>query len=145
MGGPAVLANGVSRHVLVIDDDQGNLELFREVLEEEGYRVSTTSSPDLEAQSILAFAPDIILLDLRFRDGSDGMAWLTMLKSTTETRHIPVLVCSAAHLQLAAIHDQLAAWGCGIVAKPFELDELLTEIHACLAETASPLTVSDPA
>ena len=144
MGGPAVLANGVSRHVLVIEDDQSNLELFREVLEDEGYRVSTTSSPDLEAQAILAFAPDVILLDLRFRDGSDGMAWLRMLKAREETRHIPVLICSAAHFQLDAIHDQLATWDCGIVPKPFELDELLTAIHGFLAKTPSPLTLSEP-
>jgi CheY-like chemotaxis protein len=125
--------DGTRRHVLVIEDDQGNVDLFRDVLEEEQYRVSVTASPDLEISDVLALAPDLLLLDLRFQDGMAGIALLQRLKADSRSRSIPVLVCSADHRQLNDLRDQLVAWDCGILAKPFDLADLLAMVQACLA------------
>jgi two-component system OmpR family response regulator len=126
---------GTPQHVLVIDDDQSHVALYRDVLAEDGYRVTAVTSPDLEPREITSVAPDLILLDLRFQNTNGGIALLRQLKTTPRTQTIPVLVCSADHHQLAALQDQLVAWDCGILAKPFHLDELLAAIHACLAST----------
>src|SRR5688572_29028636 len=101
--------DGTRRHVLVIEDDQGNVDLFRDVLEEEQYRVSVTASPDLEISDVLALAPDLLLLDLRFQDGMAGIALLQRLKADSRSRSITVLVCSADHRQLNDLRDQLVA------------------------------------
>jgi len=123
------------QHVLVIDDDQSHVALYRDVLAEDGYRVTAATSPVLEPQEITSVAPDLILLDLRFQNTNGGLALLQQLKASPLTRTIPVLVCSADHHQVAALQDQLVAWDCGILTKPFNIDELLAAIDACLAPT----------
>jgi CheY-like chemotaxis protein len=120
-------------HLLVIDDDQSNLELYREIFEEEGFRVSVSTSPLFPPQDISDLNPDLILLDLRFGESTGGLDFLSRLKANLVTLSVPVLVCSADHQQLAAIHAQLVAWGCGILAKPFDLDELLAVVRSFLA------------
>jgi len=124
---------GTPQHVLVIDDDQSHVALYRDILAEDGFRVTAVTSPELELSEITIVAPDLILLDLRFQTTNGGILLLWQLKATPLTRTIPVLVCSADHHQITALHDQLVAWDCGILTKPFKIDELLAAINACLA------------
>ena len=129
------------RHVWVVDDDQGTLELYREILEEEGYRVTLAVSPEKEPAAVAALAPDLILLDLLFAHEQCGVTFLGRLKAHPATRPIPVLVCSAASRLLEEQHDQLVAWDCGVLTKPFGIEDLLAAIEACLvphAQTALP-------
>jgi CheY-like chemotaxis protein len=132
----AMPCDNALHHVLVIDDDQSNIELFREILEDEQHQVSVATSPAMGPAEILALAPDLILLDLRFRETTGGFALLQRLKADSRCRRIPVLVCSGDHQQLSELHDQLVAWNCGMVAKPFDLTELLQAIQACLIAAA---------
>jgi CheY-like chemotaxis protein len=119
--------------VLVVDDDRDTLALYRDLLGEEGYRATLLASPDLEPAEVAALAPDLLLLDLRFGHGPGGVCLLERLKGDSATLGIPVLVCSADHrLLLAKVYDQLAAWDCAVLAKPFGLDDLLTAIAECL-------------
>jgi putative two-component system response regulator len=126
-------ADGKSPHVLVIEDDAGILELYREVLQDEGCRVTAVTSPDLDPAAVASRNPDLVLLDLRFRYDACGVDWLGRLKASSETRHVPVLVCSADHRLLGRLHDQLLAWECGVLPKPFGLEEFLAAIHAGVA------------
>jgi DNA-binding response OmpR family regulator len=128
-------ANG-SPHVLVIDNDVGTLGLFRDVLEEEGYRLTLLTTPDLEPAAVATLAPSLILLDLRFRHEADGVGLLERLKSDPVTRPIPVLVCSTDHHLLDDLYDRLVAWDCGVLPKPFGLEELLAAIHACVGQSS---------
>ena len=130
------------RHVLAIDDHQDTLALYRDALEEEGYRVTCDRSPHLEPEAVAALVPDLILLDLVFDRETRGVSFLERLKGDPETQGIPVLICSADHRLLERIREQLAAWDCGVLAKPFGLAELLAEIEACLANEPSPLASS---
>ena len=124
---------GKSPHVLVVEDDVGTLELYHEVLRDEGYRVTLATSPDLEPTAVASRDPDLVLLDLRFRHDACGVDWLAGLKACPETRFIPVLVCSADYRLLESLHDQLLAWECGVLPKPFGLDEFLAAIHGGVA------------
>ncbi len=125
-----------SRHVLIFDDDGGTRELYRDVLEDEGYRVTLFTAPELEPGAVARLAPELIVLDLRFRHEGDGVTLLERLKGDPATRPIPVLVCSADHHLLDDLYDRLAAWDCGVLPKPFGLEEFLTAIRACLGQRA---------
>lgn len=133
-------ANG-RPHVLVIDDDVGTLGLFRDVLEDAGYRVTLLTTPDLVPAAVTALAASLILLDLRFRHAADGVDLLERLKGDPTTRSIPVLVCSADHQLLDDLYDRLAAWDCGVLPKPFGLDELLAAISACVGQSSGGVPV----
>ncbi len=125
--------DGRAKHVLVVDDDRDTLALYGDILGEESYRATLLASPDLEPAAVAALAPDLVLLDLRFGHGAGGVCLLERLKGDPATQGIPVLVCSADHrLLLAELHDQLAAWDCAVLVKPFGLNDLLTAIAECL-------------
>ena len=136
--------------MLVIDDDRSTLELYREILEEEGYAVTAAVSPDLEPAAVTNLAPDLILLDLLFAHERRGVTFLEALKAHPATLPVPVLVCSADTRLLDELHDRLVAWDCGVLAKPFGLDELLAAIQDCLTPSTRatiprdlPLTSTD--
>jgi DNA-binding response OmpR family regulator len=83
---------------------------------------------------VTTLAPELIVLDLRFRHDADGLTLLERLKGHTATRPIPVLVCSADHHLLDDLYGRLAAWDCGVLPKPFGLDEFLATIRACVGQ-----------
>src|SRR4051794_11428223 len=103
-------ADGKAKHVLVVDDDAAMVVLYRDVLEDEGYRVTLMDSPELGPTVLASLAPDLLLLDLRFSGDQSGMDLLRRLKADAATRTIPVLVCSADHYLLKALQNQLVAW-----------------------------------
>ena len=125
--------DGAARgHVVVIDDDQAVLRLLRDVLEGEGYRVTGLSVPPPDPADLAPLAADLLVVDLIFRDGVDGPAFLRAFKRHPATTATPMLVCSAARHLVEAMADDLARWSCAVVPKPFDLDELLAAVRTCL-------------
>jgi len=120
-------------HILVIDDEPMLLELFTELLTNEGYHVTAEALPCLDVAHVLAVAPDLIVLDLLVGNNASGTTFLEMLKADPAARCLPVLVCSGAHDRLAALAERLRAWHCHVVTKPFVVDTFLAAVASCLA------------
>ena len=114
-----------AHHVLVIDDDVDIRDLFRDLLEGEGYRVTTRSDPDLTVTEVAIVAPDLIVLELLYGRQNTGLPFLETLKTHPATAAIPAIVCSGAADVVEASQEQLAAWDCGIAVKPFEIEAIL--------------------
>ncbi len=110
--------------ILVVDDEPDILEFLQELLELEGYSVSTTKKNDYLETLSNGRMPELILLDV-FLSGKDGRAIVKHLKSQQATRHIPVIMFSA---HPSAEETALAAGADAFIAKPFEIDELLAKI-----------------
>jgi CheY-like chemotaxis protein len=123
-------------HVLVFEDNEAMRDLYRELLAEEGYRLTLAATPELEPTDVAALAPDLIVLDLLFGRRFRGVDLLTALKTDARTRHIPVLVCSADATLLDERRVELAAQTCGALAKPFGVEALLTAVRDCLPSPA---------
>ena len=121
-------------HILAIDDEPDILEVYRDILTDEGYQVTTQLVPATDPADVLALAPDLIVLDLLIGHEDRGTPFLAMLKADPTTRDIPVLVCSADIHRLRALEAQFASWDCGVVAKPFDVDAFLADVRACLAK-----------
>ncbi len=119
------------RRILVINDTPEILDLFRDILQEEGYQLTTDSFPlntTAKLAEIKADRPDLIILDLIIGGEPLGLQFLQMLKMERATRHIPVMICTAAHQQAAEMEAHLRELGVAVVLKPFDLDHLLAEI-----------------
>lgn len=115
----------LSKRVLVVDDDHGILEALQILLEEAGYTVRTTPDGSKVPLEITAFSPDVILLDI-WMSGQNGHDICKNLKSSAQTRNIPVVMISANR------DMEKISKACGAddyVAKPFELDELLNKVE----------------
>ena len=122
------------RHIVVVNDTQEILDLFREILEEEGYRVSLYSYAFQDISDIEAMQPDLVILDFVIGGEAYGWQMLQKMKMTRQTMSIPVIVCTAA-LQLAReLGGHLKAKNVGVVLKPFDIDELLEAVAVALAK-----------
>jgi len=118
----------VATRILVVNDTQEILELFRMLLEGEGYEVVLSGFPIQQMSDIEQIHPDLIILDLVFGDQKSGWQMLQMLKMKRSTASIPVIVCTAALSMVREQEGYLVSQGVHVVFKPFDIDHLLTNI-----------------
>lgn len=137
-------------HIVVVNDTQEILDLFREILEDEGYAVTLYSFAINDLSELLKLRPDLVILD--FLIGGESLGWqlLQKMKMDRRTAHIPVIVCSAALQLLQELEGHLRAKNVGIVVKPFDIDELVDIVQQYLASGPArtpelPGAVPDPA
>src|SRR5215216_2705057 len=133
--GPTMSADGRQPHILIINDTQEILDLMAELLEDEGYRV-TTSLALLDLDKVKALAPDVIVQDLLF-EGTQELGWkfLTLVRLDPQLARIPLVLCTAA---VRTVNDPemaelLNRQRIRVVLKPFTIEDLLTtlsEVHA---------------
>jgi len=123
-------ADGRQPHILIVNDTQEILDLMQELLEEEGYQV-TTSLALLDIAKVRALAPDIIVQDLLF-EGTQELGWkfLTLVRLDPVLARIPLVLCTAAvrTVKDPEMAEQLDQQGIRVVLKPFTIDELLTTL-----------------
>ena len=120
--------------ILAIEDDAAIRAVYAELLTEEGFRVVSWGAIPAEGPAaVAALAPDLVILDLVIGQQPAGWALLAALHADPATTHIPTLVVTAAG-PLARDHAaELDAWGCGVLLKPFDLDEFVAAVRDCLS------------
>lgn len=129
--------------ILVINDTQEILDLFREILEEEGCEVHLSSFSTQQIDTITQLHPDLVILDLIFEREYVGWQTLQKMKMRRETATIPVIVCTAEVKKVQEIEGYLAEKGVGLVLKPFDIDDLTSQVRRLLA--SGPLSPLDAA
>ncbi len=115
----------VQQHIiLVVDDQQPTQQMFRRFLSRTAYQVIGTTDPSEAISLAHQLQPSLITLDVMMPK-VDGWEILQALKTDTETREIPVLVCSAwVEPELA---QSLGA--AGFLKKPVRQRDLLTALE----------------
>ena len=109
---------------LIVEDDRSTLHLFRDVARDAGWEpVESTRLAHARAE-IERRRPDLIILDDDLPDGRGGDL-ARELAEDPRFRDVAVVVCTAAHPIRQA---EIADWA-PVVAKPFDLDELLHVLH----------------
>ncbi len=124
----------MKKKILVIDDDKDLSELVKSALESQGFQASVLNSGKYAVKLIKKEMPDLILLDIRLPD-KDGYQICDEIKSTDETKQIPVIVFTGEDTErtlLEDIHNFYGANDC--LKKPFELDDLYAKVKKLLAE-----------
>ena len=89
---PAALTRGV----LLVDDNQGLIELFRRYLAGQDWQVLSAESGRRALEIARDFPPTVIVLDVMMPD-EDGWETLMSLKGAPETQDIPVVICSVVN------------------------------------------------
>ena len=118
--------------ILVVNDTQEILELFRLLLEEEGYEVVLAGFPIQQVDDVERIDPDLIILDFVFGDQKSGWQMLQMLKMKRSTASIPVIACTAALDLVREQEGYLVSQGVHVVFKPFDIDHLLANVKQVL-------------
>lgn len=115
--------------ILIVDDQESNVALLKQLLQESGYtNVSSTMDPQEVCALHRKHSYDLILLDLQM-PGMDGFQVMEGLKTNEEEGYPPVLVVTAqpGH-KLRALH----AGARDFISKPFDLLEVKVRIRNML-------------
>ncbi len=119
-------------HILAMNNAKEVLDLFREFLEEEGYRVTTQPYLSRDLNEIKSMKPDLIVLDYMWSTDDAGWSLLQMLRMDPTTKTIPIVLCTGAVAQVKDLESHLTEMGIRVVLKPFDLDQLLGAIREAL-------------
>jgi CheY-like chemotaxis protein len=143
-------SEGKSQHILVVNDTEEILDLFRDIIEGMGHRMTAWSfSPD-DLAKVTEIEPDLVILDLMLGPTElQGWALLQKLRMSPPTQDVPVIVSTAATNWVREQEGWLAANAVKVVLKPFKVQHLEHAIRQALdlpAVTASAeLTESESA
>ena len=129
----------MAQHVLVINDTQEILELFKEILTDEGYRVTTHSYGAQDLVLVQQIKPDLIIADYPpVQREEQGWQFVQKLKMNRQTEHIPLIVCTTNLKAIRETEGWLAAKGILVVPKPFNIDELVQAVSIQLGKADLP-------
>jgi len=117
----------MTARVLVVDDDPTIRQMVAFVLIDEGYAVDQASNGAFALQLIEKKSPDIILLDMMM-PGMNGWEFSRLYRDRYE-RRAPIIVFTATRDAAERGTDVGAET---VVAKPFDLDELVKTIESVL-------------
>jgi two-component system cell cycle response regulator DivK len=113
--------------VLVVEDNEKNLKLVRDVLEATGYRTLEATTGAQAVELATQHTPDLVLMDIRLPD-IDGVEALRRLRADERTASIPVLAVTAQAMQ----DDRerfLAAGFDNYLSKPVDVVELINAVR----------------
>ena len=133
----SIFPDSISKRILIIDDKNELLHLMRRTLEDESYQVVALQDGKKGFLYMKILLPDLLILDLKLGTVS-GQDILKQIKNEPLTANIPVLVYTAAVLEVKEVENLIAKdpqfySGVYILRKPFELDTLLDIIKDMLA------------
>jgi DNA-binding response OmpR family regulator len=118
--------------IMVVNDTQEILELFHEILSEAGYRVKLYSYNPTSLADVNQVQPDLIILDYVIGREEIGWQLLQKLRMSRATSSIPTIICTTATKTVQEIEGFLLAKQVWIVAKPFDVDDLLLAVRKAL-------------
>jgi two-component system, cell cycle response regulator DivK len=116
--------------ILIVEDNEKNLKLVRDVLQVKGY--ATIEAVNAEDGIELAFGrkPDLILMDIQL-PGMSGIDALKVLRSNAGTASIPVIAVTASVMQQDRKQIMEAGFN-AYVGKPINLKEFLDAVRNAL-------------
>jgi two-component system, cell cycle response regulator DivK len=113
--------------VLVVEDNQKNMKLFRDVLQATGYTTLGATTGEDAIELARSQEPALILMDVQL-PGIDGVEALERLRRDERTASIPVLALTAQ-----AMHGDrerfLQAGFDGYLSKPVDVVELIRTVQ----------------
>ena len=123
---------GMTKTVLIVEDNELNMKLFNDLLEANG-RATLRAKSGVEALKIAReHKPDLILMDIQLPEVS-GLEVTRWLKEDPELRHIPVVAITA--FAMKGDEEKILQGGCeGYLSKPISVAKFLETVNAFLAE-----------
>ena len=121
--------------ILIIEDNEKNRKLVRDVLQVKGYKTIETETAEegikLASEQPLA----LILMDIQL-PGMDGITALKQLKAEAKTKSIPVIAVTASAMTYNR-QTMLAEGFDGYQSKPISVKDFLGELERVLASHTS--------
>jgi two-component system cell cycle response regulator DivK len=112
--------------VLVVEDNEKNMKLFRDVLQASGYGTLEASTGEDAVRLARSYSPALVLMDVQL-PGIDGVEALSRLREDERTASIPVLALTAQAMS-GDRERFLGAGFDGYLSKPVDVLELIQAV-----------------
>jgi CheY-like chemotaxis protein len=112
--------NSPAKTILIVDDEFSIAETLGEILAWEGYAVNMAPNGRLALNELEKGIPSLMLIDYMM-PVMDGLQVLEVVRSSPKLEHLPVILMTAARLDLPPERRQYDA----LLRKPFEIDTVL--------------------
>jgi two-component system, cell cycle response regulator DivK len=109
--------------ILIVEDNEKNMKLFRDVLQATGYRTLEATSGEQAVELATVQVPDLVLMDIQL-PGIDGMTALARLRENEKTAAITVIALTAQAMQ-GDRERFLEAGFNGYLSKPVNVTEFI--------------------
>ncbi len=120
--------------VLIVEDYEKNLKLFKLIIDTMGYRVLSTADSTEGVRMAQENIPDLILMDIQM-PGMDGITALKRIREDDRTRGIPVIALTSYVMK--GDRERLLAEGFShYIPKPIEKNSFMADIRRALGAKA---------
>jgi two-component system, cell cycle response regulator DivK len=122
--------------LLLVEDNEMNRDMLSRRLIRRGYEVAIAVDGDEGVTMAQSEKPDLVLMDMSL-PVIDGWEATRRIKSSEETRHLPIIGLTAH--AMAGDREKALEAGCDDYdTKPIELERLIGKIEALLPSGAKP-------
>ena len=122
------------QRILVVDDESAILELLRDALTGAGYEIDTAEDARSALDLIKDNLYDVAILDFALPDMNGVMLHHEMRRLDSELAERTLFI--SGHAQSDDDLGYFSSSGSGFLAKPFEIADVLREVHKLLAVDA---------
>lgn len=122
----------MKKKVLIVEDNDLNLKLFRDLLEAHGYETFETKDGSEALPLAKNIRPDLILMDIQLPEIS-GLDITKRLKSDEEVSHIPVVAVTA--FAMKDDEEMILSAGCeAYMSKPISIPTFIETVQKFLRD-----------
>ncbi len=122
-------------NILVVEDNPVNMMLTVDILESQGYKVTSAEDGFIALAKVKDNDFDLILLDIQLPK-MDGLEVLASLKENDSTSNIPVIALTAHSMR--GDNERFIAAGCSdYVSKPIDIREFREKVKYHLESRVS--------
>jgi two-component system cell cycle response regulator DivK len=119
--------DGMAKTVLIVEDNELNMKLFRDLLEAHGYQTSGTSNGHEALDLVRKMRPDLILMDIQLPQVS-GLEVTRWIKDDPELRAIPVVAVTA--FAMKGDEERIREGGCeAYLSKPISVGKFIETVR----------------
>ncbi|MBN8961582.1 MAG: response regulator [Rhizobiales bacterium] len=117
----------MAKTVLIVEDNELNMKLFRDLLEAHGYQTAGTSNGYEAIDLVRKSRPDLILMDIQLPQVS-GLEVTRWIKDDPELRAIPVVAVTA--FAMKGDEERIREGGCeAYLSKPISVGKFIETVR----------------
>jgi two-component system, cell cycle response regulator DivK len=121
-------AGSTGQLILIVEDNEKNLKLARDVLQFNGFRTLEAGTGEDAVRIASEHHPNLILMDIEL-PGIDGLTALQQLRANPGTAAIPIVALTAS--AMSADRERFMGAGFdGYITKPIDIKEFPIQVRA---------------
>lgn len=122
----------MSKTILIVEDNELNMKLFRDLLEAHGYSTVETRDGREAIDLVRKHRPDLVIMDIQLPEIS-GLEITKQIKADPALRAIPIVAVTA--FAMKGDEDWVIQGGCdGYIAKPISVMPFIQTVKKFLGE-----------